>query len=50
MTGTVAYVLAKKMIENLDSSEIEDITIDEDNNLQFHMADGSIKTVTLPPQ
>ena len=50
MTGTVAYILAKKLI----ASEISSVTTgisevtSKDGNLEFHLADGSILTVPIP--
>ena len=46
MTGTVAYILAKKLVTSATTG-VSSVTSD-DGNLEFHLADGTILTVPIP--
>ena len=46
MTGTVAYILAKKMISSVTTG-IQSVT-SSGNNLEFHLADETILTIPVP--
>lgn len=46
MTGTVAYILAKKLVSSVTTG-IQDVT-SSGSDLEFHLKDGTILTIPVP--